>query len=142
MVFFIVITEATTEEDEPLSNNRQFPLRKSIKDSLKKARRKFKSANHLGASLAVNEENGEIIEDLSPMGSSQNMSQLISKKGIEDSIARVFIVIIFRSPPQASVKRILFFTSFFSEREWQSFGLSPERLKEVKLALRIAQNEL
>ena len=49
-----------------------------------------------------------------------------------------FIVIMFRSPPQASVKRILFFTSFFSEREWQSFGLSPERLKEVKLALKIA----
>ena len=92
---FIVITEATTEEDEPPSNNRQFPLRKSIKDSLKKARRKFKSGNHLGASLAVNEENGEIIEDLSPLGSSQNMSQLVSKKGIEDSIARVFIVIIF-----------------------------------------------
>ena len=49
----------------------------------------------------------------------------------------VFIVIVFRSPPHASVKRILFFTSFFSEKEWQSFGLSPERLKEVKLALKI-----
>ena len=49
----------------------------------------------------------------------------------------VFIVIVFRSPPHASVKRILFFTSFFSEKEWQFFGLSPERLKEVKLALKI-----